>query len=173
MLISQHRVVTSEALEADATAPAPLNLPFGQLFFGFNVPPYVPPSEKPTEEEVCCFRFFIFSCRSYLPQWQPRTFTGSGNTLSGRSTAQLQSSSSKGKEKENATSWGPSGQALGSSRPGAFSRVASSGPHAVGAGGASVPVLPQRNKARQVQERSPSPDYGMDDDDDIIEIDSD
>ncbi|KAF9819800.1 hypothetical protein IEO21_01891 [Rhodonia placenta] len=48
----QHRVVTSEALEADATAPAPLNLPFGQLFFGFNVPPYVPPSEKPTEEEV-------------------------------------------------------------------------------------------------------------------------
>ena len=71
-------------------------------------------------------------------------------------------------------SWGSGGQALGS-RP--------SQPHigtrAVGAGGASVPVLPNRNGTRRVQrERSPTPesddaDEGDEDDDEYIEYDSD
>lgn len=31
-------------LESEIKVPAALNLPFGQLFFGFNVTPYTPPS---------------------------------------------------------------------------------------------------------------------------------
>ena len=91
--------------------------------------------------------------------------------LNGKSQS---SSSAKGKAKEQAsasTSWGSGGQALGG-RTG----QANSGPRATGAGGASVPVLPNRNGRRQTveRERSPTPDYGVDDDeDDYIEYDSD
>ena len=42
-LHSKHRVVTNNSLEADVTAPAPLNLPFGKLFFGFKMSAYTPP----------------------------------------------------------------------------------------------------------------------------------
>jgi hypothetical protein len=41
---SQHRVIVNDDLENDGKNPAPLNLPFGKLFFGFNIPSYVPPS---------------------------------------------------------------------------------------------------------------------------------
>lgn len=101
-------------------------------------------------------------------------FTGSGNTLSGRSA--------KGKEKEQATAsssastpaasehnWGNSGNSLGSRPPRDL------GP--VGAGGARIPRVPQRSRGGKskepVKERSPSPDWGVDDDDDVIMIDSD
>jgi len=155
---STQRIVTSEALDAETSAPAPLNLPFGKLFFGFNVPPYVAPETKPADSE-------------------PHAFAGTGNSLSGRPPMQSQLSSSndvKGKEKENNVSWGSGGQALGSRSPAASTRAAPSGPRAVGAGGATVPVLPSRNKAKQKQRaRSPTPDWGVDDDDDVIEIDSD
>ena len=30
-------------MESEVKVPAALNLPFGKLFFGFNVVPYVPP----------------------------------------------------------------------------------------------------------------------------------
>ena len=35
-------------LEGEVKVPAALNLPFGQLFFGFNVVPYTPPDGAPT-----------------------------------------------------------------------------------------------------------------------------
>jgi ubiquitin fusion degradation protein 1 len=88
--------------------------------------------------------------------------------LSGRT------SSSQGKGKERALSkpseisnWGQ-GQSLGSKPVPNFS----SGK--VGAGGASVPVLPQRNGMTR-QNRSPTPDWVADDDeeDDVIVVDSD
>ena len=45
---SKQKVVTSEMLEGEVKVPAALNLPFGKLFFGFNVVPYVPPEPKPS-----------------------------------------------------------------------------------------------------------------------------
>ncbi|KAA1469463.1 UFD1-domain-containing protein [Dentipellis sp. KUC8613] len=50
----QHRVLSNDDLNSNGKAPAPLNLPFGKLFFGFNIQAYVPPpaaAEGPSE--VC------------------------------------------------------------------------------------------------------------------------
>ncbi|EJF66068.1 UFD1-domain-containing protein [Dichomitus squalens LYAD-421 SS1] len=145
----KQRIVTADALDNDAYVPAPLNLPFGQLFFGFNIQPYVPPSQEPSASPS-----------------QSNSFAGTGNTLTGRSQP---SSSDKGKSKaqsSSTTTWGSGGQTLGR-RP---TQPASSTPRSVGAGGASVPVLPSRGRAQQQQaqrERSPTPDFGVDDDEDI------
>ncbi|THH27490.1 hypothetical protein EUX98_g6688 [Antrodiella citrinella] len=145
---NQHRVVTNSTFENDVTVPGPLNLPFGHLFFGYPLTPYQPPEVKPEDS----------------PR-QPLAFTGSGNTLIGGS-----SSRGKAKEKSNqpepAKEWGTGGHTLGSRSS------AASGPRATGAGGASIPVLPRRSKTRQ---RTPSPelDYGVDDDDEVIDVDSD
>ncbi|KAJ7632718.1 ubiquitin fusion degradation protein UFD1-domain-containing protein [Roridomyces roridus] len=155
----QHRIVSNETYENDVKVPAALNLPFGQLFFGFNVAPYVPPAvvtpPSPSTSRV-----------------QEPPFQGSGNTLNGRPTA---SSSAKGKEKASETStvstatWTGTGHTLGNSIPRDL------GP--VGAGGARIPKLPQRQSSKQKEQekeaRSPSPDWGVDDDDDAIIIDSD
>ena len=69
-------------------------------------------------------------------------------------------------------SWGSGGQALGS-RP----SQPHSGPRAVGAGGATVPVLPNRGGKKQAEkrERSPTPESEEeeDDDDDAYMYDSD
>jgi hypothetical protein len=43
---SQHRVIVNDDLENDGKNPAPLSLPFGKLFFGFHIPPYLPPSPE-------------------------------------------------------------------------------------------------------------------------------
>ncbi|PIL24208.1 transporter [Ganoderma sinense ZZ0214-1] len=139
----KQRVVTNDTLDGDVYVPAPLNLPFGHLFFGFRVQTFVPPSQDSSASAP-----------------QPTSFTGSGNTLTGNSQP---SSSDKGKNKAAPTStthWGSGGQTLGgrSAQP------------ALGAGGASVPVLPTRARSQQQQierERSPTPDYGVDDDEDI------
>ncbi|PSR94118.1 hypothetical protein PHLCEN_2v4546 [Hermanssonia centrifuga] len=151
---NKQHIVTNNSLESDVTAPAPLNLPFGKLFFGFNVTAYVPPDAAPP------------------PNSPPPSFGGSGTTLAGRSAG---SSTLKGKAKETppqpSTNWGSSGHTLGS-RYSASSTVPSRSSRQVGAGGASVPVLPQRQKKTE-RARSPTPDYGVDDDDDIIVIDSD
>ncbi|RDB20960.1 Ubiquitin fusion degradation protein 1 [Hypsizygus marmoreus] len=149
------RIVSNTNFESDVKVPAALNLPFGQLFFGFNVTPYTPPAAAtPGSPEISA-------------QEAP-AFSGTGNTLSGRSNPQP--STAKGKEKEKApqedisASWG-TGQTLGRSAPREL------GP--VGAGGARAPRVPQRNvKKREEKERSPSPDWGVDDDD-VIMIDSD
>jgi len=160
----QHRVVTNTDLDAEVSVPAALNIPFGKLFFGFNIQPYTPPE----------------SSSSTLPQTEAEAFSGSGNTLTGRSQPQPSSSKGKGKEEEPAPpthDWSSGGHTLGSrstTRPAAPSSASrSNGPHTVGAGGAAVPVLPQRNSRKPPKERSPTPDWGVDDDDDVIIIDSD
>ncbi|KAF8965242.1 ubiquitin fusion degradation protein UFD1-domain-containing protein [Flammula alnicola] len=156
----QHKIVSNATLESDVKVPAALNLPYGQLFFGFNVATYTPPAPVPGSPEI-------------TPQSLP-TFSGSGNTLSGRSNPTLSNSKdAKGKSKapEPASSasthaWGSSGHTLGK-KP-----IPQEGP--VGVGGARVPQPPQRNNRRPVKERSPTPeDWGVDDDDDVIMIDSD
>ncbi|KAG6832336.1 hypothetical protein H0H87_001977 [Tephrocybe sp. NHM501043] len=157
----QHRIVSNTSFESDQKVPAALNLPFGQLFFGFNVTSYVPPAAIPMSPESS--------------SQEPPTFAGSGNTLSGRNTRPSTGSSIKGKEKEKAStesssaSWSGIGQTLGTRNV-----PRELGP--VGAGGARIPRLPQRNsnngKAKEDKDRSPSPDWGVDDDD-VIMIDSD
>ncbi|KAJ7774937.1 ubiquitin fusion degradation protein I [Mycena metata] len=151
----QHRIVSNETLESDVKVPAALNLPFGQLFFGFNVTPYVPPPAAPAPPSPSASRDSVFN--------------GTGNMLNGRQTG-----STKGKEKapvqdtssSSSSAWAGTGQSLG---PGAVPREL--GP--VGAGGARIPRVPQRTSSTQKQkERSPSPDWGVDDDD-VIMIDSD
>lgn len=104
----------------------------------------------------------------------PPAFVGSGHTLSGRPASQSSSpSASKGKAKASTSStattdhsWGASGQSLGA-------RIVPREIGPVGAGGARAPRVPQRNiKQEKQKERSPSPDWGVDDDD-VIMIDSD
>ncbi|TFK76302.1 UFD1-domain-containing protein [Pluteus cervinus] len=147
----RHLIVSNSSYETDVKVPAALNLPFGQLFFGFNVNPYTPPEPKKD------------------PSSPKQAFSGAGNSLNGRGSTQP---ASKGKEKEKSSvSWGSGGQKLG-----ARSTVNEGGP--VGAGGAAIPRVPQRPGTRGKQpkekekERSPTPDFGVDDDDDIV-IDSD
>jgi len=143
--------VSNDTLDTDAKVPAALNLPFGQLFFGFNVVTYTPPSPPSSPAGT---------------DQHSSPFSGTGNTLSGRSNPSVSTSTSKGKEKERATSdhtWG-SGLSLGGPQGGP-----------VGVGRARVPQPPQRGDRKQ---RSPSPeeeeeeDWGVDDDD-VIMIDSD
>ncbi|KAH7929740.1 UFD1-domain-containing protein [Leucogyrophana mollusca] len=157
----KQKVVNSDSLESEVKAPAPLNLPFGKLFFGFNVVKYTPPANAPG------------SSGSPTPPAQPPSFSGSGNTLTGRAAPSLgQSSSSKGKKKEESppqasqASWG-SGQTLGTRS--SFVPPSFRG-RELGAGGAPAPQA--RHTPKPKPNRSPTPDWGVDDDD-VIEIDSD
>ncbi|KAF7338219.1 Ubiquitin fusion degradation protein 1 [Mycena venus] len=148
----QHRIVSNETLESDTKVPAALNLPFGQLFFGFNVTPLCPTTSSADAPDS--------------------GFSGAGNTLNGRTTG----SSAKGKEKapaqdtsssSSSAAWVGTGHSLGGAIPREL------GP--VGAGGARIPRIPQRSnsaKEEKAKARSPSPDWGVDDDD-VIMIDSD
>ncbi|KAN0076955.1 Ubiquitin fusion degradation protein UFD1 domain containing protein [Tylopilus felleus] len=152
----KQKVVTNEMLESEVKVPAALNLPFGKLFFGFNIVPYTPP--EPTEPTTPG------------PSSPPPTFTGSGNTLNGRP---VQTTSVKGKEKaasasqsqDSEKSWG-AGQSLGSRAPHVPPSFRG---HPLGATGASTASLPTKPQPKR---RSPTPDWGVDDDD-IIEVDSD
>ncbi|KAL1746104.1 ubiquitin fusion degradation protein UFD1-domain-containing protein [Schizophyllum fasciatum] len=156
------KIVSNETLESGARVPGPLNLPFGQLFFGFNVPAYTPPAAPA-------------SPGSPNASTSASSFSGSGATLSGRPAPGASGASAKGKEKqkekentESAHQWAGSGQTLGRSIP------RDAGP--VGAGGARAPRAPVRSAASQKQkqkERSPTPDWGVDDDEDVIMYDSD
>ncbi|KAK0451009.1 ubiquitin fusion degradation protein I [Armillaria borealis] len=156
----KHRIVSNSTLDSDVKVPAALNLPFGKLFFGFNVTPYVPPAAPPTSNSPAVGS-------------QDTSFAGSGQTLTGRGSGQFSASTSKGKEKateesSESASWSAlgSGQTLGNQAPRELG--------VVGAGGARVPRIPRRNNAapQQQKARSPSPDWGVDDDD-VIMIDSD
>ncbi|PPQ71412.1 hypothetical protein CVT24_012230, partial [Panaeolus cyanescens] len=158
----QHRIVSNATYDTDVKVPAALNLPFGQLFFGFNVATYTPPTQPAPNSPLA-------------GPSSPPAFAGSGNTLTGRPNPQTAKSTEKGKGKETASgsasatshNWGTSGQTLGRAPPKPSGQV--------GAGGASVPAPPQRKG----KARSPSPDtsegedWGVDDDDDVIMIDSD
>jgi ubiquitin fusion degradation protein 1 len=177
---SQHRVVVNEDLENDGKIPAPLNLPFGKLFFGFNIPPYVPPS-APEDEPAPKVRVHrIIGFWWLTPIEPPTTFGGTGNTLNGRAASTSAQSTGKGKskatedtevKKADGPKWGTGqGRSLGSrSTNGAGTRTFGAG--LIGAGGASVPRLPQRS-GKKPPRRSPTPDFGIDDDD-VIVIDSD
>ncbi|KAF8212136.1 ubiquitin fusion degradation protein I [Mycena galopus ATCC 62051] len=154
----QHRIVSNDTLDSDVKVPAALNLPFGQLFFGFNVATYTPPPAAPAPPSPT--------------ESRDSAFNGSGNTLNGRTAG---SSSAKGKEKapaqdtsssSSSAAWAGTGHSLGST-------PRDLGP--VGAGGARIPRIPQRtnpNEKQKQKQRSPSPDWGVDDDD-VIMIDSD
>ncbi|KAF9052855.1 ubiquitin fusion degradation protein UFD1-domain-containing protein [Panaeolus papilionaceus] len=55
----QHRIVSNNTYDTDVKVPAALNLPFGQLFFGFNIAAYTPPPQatpsSPTPSSSVCF----------------------------------------------------------------------------------------------------------------------
>jgi ubiquitin fusion degradation protein 1 len=112
----------------------------------------------------------------------PAAFLGTGNSLNGGASGSSTQSTGKGKSKATedtgakkveARSWGTGqGQSLGS-RPSNGVDTRTFGAGLVGVGGASVPRLSQRSsKKPRRRERSPTPDFGIDDDD-VIVIDSD
>jgi ubiquitin fusion degradation protein 1 len=111
----------------------------------------------------------------------PATFLGPGNSLNGRATGSPTQSAGKGKSKATEDTeakkvdearWGTGqGRSLGS-RPSNGVDTRTFGAGLVGVGGASVPRLSQRSKKPRRRERSPTPDFGIDDDD-VIVIDSD
>ncbi|KAG6331652.1 hypothetical protein ID866_7436 [Astraeus odoratus] len=152
----KRKVVTSDTLESDAKVPAALNLPFGKLFFGFKAVSYTPMTPD---------------AQSAGPSSQVASFSGSGNILNGRSAP---SNSAKGKERAKSPSqsevspkpWG-SGQTLGSRSQSVSHVPPSFRGRDIGSGGVSV-----SRQAKQPKRRSPTPDWGVDDDE-IIEIDSD
>ncbi len=125
---------------------------------------------------------------SYLPPFRgsliqpPAAFLGTGNSLNGRATGSSAQSTDKGKSKATEDTgakkvdearWGTGqGRSLGS-RPSNGVDIRTFGAGLVGVGGASVPRLSQRSsKKPRRRERSPTPDFGIDDDD-VIVIDSD
>jgi ubiquitin fusion degradation protein 1 len=117
------------------------------------------------------------SCGSLIQP--PAAFLGTGNSLNGRDTGSSTQSAGKGKskatedtgaQKVDEARWGTGqGRSLGS-RPSNGVDTRTFG--LVGVGGASVPRLSQRSKKPRHRERSPTPDFGIDDDD-VIVIDSD
>lgn len=81
-----------------------------------------------------------------------------------------QGGKSKGQDEASSKDWG-GGQKLG--------RGSWKPSEVIGAGGASVPVIPDRsvrnapNQAEKEKARSPSPDWGVEEDDDMIDYYSD
>ncbi|KIY72066.1 UFD1-domain-containing protein [Cylindrobasidium torrendii FP15055 ss-10] len=145
----RHRIVNNEVLEQEGQCPAALNVPFGQLFFGFKAVQYIPKNKETGE-----------------PASDATPFTGSGQSLSGKTL--VASTSSKGKEKaaepeESSAKWTSLG---GGTTLGKTPKEVGE----VGAGGARVPRVPRRTT--EEKERSPSPDWGVDDDD-VVMYDSD
>ena len=184
MRCRQHRVVVNEDLENEGNVPAPLHLPFGKLFFGFNIPPYVPPPvpEDTPVSEVCAFDSQQSFFSAHTPSKPPVAFVGAGNSLGGQPSSSSAQSKGKGKaaadteaKKADAATWGTGqGRSLGSRPTNGVGGARMLGPGLVGVGGASIPRPPQRSGRKPPRrERSPTPDYGVDDDDDVIVIDSD
>lgn len=72
-IYSKHKVVTTDSLDSDIKVPAALNLPFGKLFFGFNVTAYTPPpaavssksSEGTAPVGILTLIFFKYSHERY------------------------------------------------------------------------------------------------------------
>jgi len=101
----QKKVITSEMLEGGGDGPAPLTLPLGKLFFGYAFVPYNPPPSIATATSTSA------------------SFTGGGNTLSGRRIAPSASEDDATPSGSGSTApapthdWGLGGQALGSTAP--------------------------------------------------------
>ncbi len=160
--VSKRKIVSNETLESGAKVPAALNLPFGQLFFGFNVVSYISPAPSSPGNAPQVVIYHAKLPPLLTTSQHTSLFSGTGNTLSGRSNL-LKKGKEKEKEMTSSYTWG-SGQSLGKRT------IAQRG--AVGVGGAAVPHFPQRGK-----QRSPSPeeeeDWGVDEDEDVIMVDSD
>ena len=133
------------------------------------------------------YQRYVFSAPSNFfhnsfPLEPPASFIGAGNSLGGRPAGSSAQSKGKSKATEDTgakkaadgATWGSGqGRSLGS-RPTNGAGAQSLGAGLVGVGGASIPRPPQRSaKKPSRRERSPTPDYGVDDDDDVIVIDSD
>lgn len=88
------------------------------------------------------------------------TFGGTGRSLTGRAVPQV--THDKPEDRSKSYKWGSSGQSLGSSKK----QVGQ------GSGRAALPSPSSRNSKSKQKERSPTPDWGVDDDD-VIMIDSD
>lgn len=168
---SQHKIVSNSAYDKDVKVPAVLNLPPGQLFFGFNVVPYTPP-QKPSSDlngspPVCLSNPVITFIDIIYDQI---TFGGTGHSVDGRAVPQASNATSSptGRSEDQSTShnWGTSGQVLSSRSSVAMKQVSQ------GAGKVAPRSSPQKNPKSKQRERSPSPDWGVDDDE-IIMIDSD
>ncbi|TFL04084.1 ubiquitin fusion degradation protein UFD1-domain-containing protein [Pterulicium gracile] len=98
MRTGKHKIVTNEMLENTGPAPAALNLPFGQLFFGFNVASYTAPTAptSPDEQPAQC---------------QQTSFGGAGSTLTGRNIPAPAEKKKAETKAEPAKDWG-AGQRL-------------------------------------------------------------
>lgn len=85
--------MTTDDLENNARAPAPLGLPFGKLFFGYPVIPYKEPAasvDVPAPQlEVSVIIYLLRS--SSLLYLQSTAFSGSGQTLAGGSRSETPS----------------------------------------------------------------------------------
>ncbi|KZV84330.1 UFD1-domain-containing protein [Exidia glandulosa HHB12029] len=154
------RIVHTDDLERPDSAPAPLVLPFGQLFFGYNYVPYKPPAS---------------AAPGSLPP-APSAFGGQGATLQGGA------SSSKGKGKENKPAAAPPESTPSASHSWGKGGHTLTGLSATAA--ALAPKLPNRSASGSAEatthkrDKSPEIDWdyyddSMDQDDDVIEIDSD
>lgn len=155
------RVVHTDDLTTPDSAPAPLRLPFGQLFFGYNYVPYTPPAQAQTQSPT-----------------QSPGFSGQGATLSGRPPTG-QGDKGKGKSTDSSTasssstptpaqhSWGQGGKTLS----GKSASTAALAPKPPNRSNTSSAAPPKREKSPEIDW-----DYyddSMDQDDDVIEIDSD
>ncbi|KAG1756620.1 UFD1-domain-containing protein [Suillus paluster] len=152
----QQKIIDNNSMEAEVKVPAALNLPFGKLFFGFNAVPYTPPEPKAPSS----------------PSSPPSTpsFSGTGNTLTGRPASSLPRAKGKEKEKPPGNSQ-PSDKSWGTGNTLGLSRSTHIPPSFRGRDlGATGGGYRQANV--QSKQRSPTPDWGVDDDD-IIDIDSD
>ncbi|KAF8746114.1 hypothetical protein AX14_000169 [Amanita brunnescens Koide BX004] len=150
----QHKIVSNSAYDKDVKVPAALNLPPGQLFFGFNVVPYTPP-HKPSPD----------------PNGSPpTTFGGAGRSLNDRAVSQASNATSstidQAEDRSKSHNWGTSGQTLSSGSSAGTKQVSQ------GVGKSAQSLSPRGNSKSKQKERSPSPDWGVDDDE-IIMIDSD
>lgn len=132
------KLITSSMLDmassATATDAQPLNLEFGQLFFGYPVVPYKPPAQTQKEKT----------------EGEPSTSSGiglsvldslrGGNTLSGRPTPRSSTPAPTGSERGGAATpdvpgttagagyaWGAGGHALGSVRIGSSASASKAG----------------------------------------------
>jgi ubiquitin fusion degradation protein 1 len=148
--------VSNSTLESDIKVPAALNLPFGQLFFGFRVTAYTPPPTTTSSD-------------SPAPP-EPTSFSGPGHALSGRRDLPNASSNEKGKGKEKATSSEETSASWGTGRT-LRPTTAHSG-HSVIGEEARVRGPSPRHEAKRQLSYSPLPDWD-DDDDDVIMVDSD
>jgi len=113
------RLATNDMLNAEKKVPAPLRLPAGKLFFGFPVVPYKDKDPESADDNPA-------PSSTSSPSLKAPSFSGAGNTLSGRAshsfapTPSTMSSrpASAASSAAGSSPWGGGGQTLrGARRP--------------------------------------------------------